>query len=242
MSTPKPDIFFRGYVRSSEVIEFSRRLLPSTPIDSPWLPPKLPPTFAETIIALGPIRGVATYLRLSANLRRPQRLATSHLCGRRRGSVSPGTIGGKSREVALRLISRGRLTARCWESSSRSTESDFLRHAPGTPCLCEAQRARDDTTAGAWLCPPGHELIWSKARGSAETPTQRLAFRGLARPVGSAAQRAISNSGSVCLNLNLSAMYRAEFSMYGNTVLSLIFMRSSSRSIPDFSLTVMRFT
>jgi hypothetical protein len=86
------------------------RLVPSTPFDSPSLPPKLPPAFEEAAVALGPVRGGKNYL-LSAVLRRPaepchvtpirpqadQRIARDDSTG--------------SRKVALRLISRGLTTA-----------------------------------------------------------------------------------------------------------------------------------
>jgi hypothetical protein len=40
--------------------------IPSTPFDSPSLPPKLPPALDETAVALGPARGPMNDLLLSA--------------------------------------------------------------------------------------------------------------------------------------------------------------------------------
>jgi hypothetical protein len=56
---------------NQQVAEITDRRVPSSPFDSPSLPPNLPPAIGETAVVLGPARGTTNYLLLSANLRRP---------------------------------------------------------------------------------------------------------------------------------------------------------------------------
>src|SRR5882724_299425 len=56
---------------NQQVAETTDRRVPSSPFDSPSLPPNLPPAIGETAVVLGPARGTTNYLLLSANLRRP---------------------------------------------------------------------------------------------------------------------------------------------------------------------------
>ena len=151
----------------------THRPVPCTPIDSPWLPPKLPPAFGETAVALGPVRGRTNYLLLSANLRRPA--APCHVTPfrHRRISVSPGTIR-RSRGKSHFVSSVGRLTVRRWESSSRSKESDFLRHAPGTrrstPWRSSASAATLRNTRSS-SAPSGHVITPPLGRGFVHSDT-----------------------------------------------------------------------
>ncbi len=89
---------------NQQVAETADRRVPSSPFDSPSLPPNLPPAIRETAIVPGPGRGTTNYLLLSANLRRPTRHPlTLHRFGRRRISASPRTIRrsrGKSHFVS----------------------------------------------------------------------------------------------------------------------------------------------
>src|SRR5882724_11781885 len=56
---------------NQQVAETTDRRVPSSPFDSPSLPPNLPPAIGETAVVLGPARGWTNYLLRSANLRRP---------------------------------------------------------------------------------------------------------------------------------------------------------------------------
>src|ERR1700736_5675300 len=101
-----------------QVAETTDRRVPSSPFDSPSLPPNLPPAIGETAVVLGPARGTTNYLLLSANLRHrtgpsevtPVRPQAHHRVARNDPK--------ESRKVALRLVSRGRVLR--WESSSRT--------------------------------------------------------------------------------------------------------------------------
>src|SRR5258708_26322233 len=89
---------------NQQVAEITDRRVPSSPFDSPSLPPNLPPAIRETAVVLGPARGTTNYLLLSANLRRPT--APCHVtpirpqAHQRAARADPK----ESREVALRLI------------------------------------------------------------------------------------------------------------------------------------------
>jgi hypothetical protein len=89
---------------NQQVAETADRRVPSSPFDSPSLPPNLPPAIRETAIVPSPARGTTNYLLLSANLRRPTRHPlTLHRFGRRHISASPRTIRrsrGKSHFVS----------------------------------------------------------------------------------------------------------------------------------------------
>jgi hypothetical protein len=99
---------------NQQVAEITDRRVPSSPFDSPSLPPNLPPAIGETAVVLGPARGTTNYLLLSANLRRPT--GPCHVtpirpqAHQRVARVDPK----ESQKVALRLINRGRGAA--WES------------------------------------------------------------------------------------------------------------------------------
>ena len=108
---------------NQQVAETTDRQIPSAPLNSPSLPPNLPPALGETAVVLGPVRATTNYLLLSANLRAPHLVASRHF-GRRRISASPGTIR-RSRE-----------------------NSHFV----------SSVEPRDNTAAGAWLCPLGHDV------------------------------------------------------------------------------------
>src|SRR3984893_14707785 len=56
---------------NQQVAETTDRRVPSSPFDSPSLPPNLPPAIGETAVVLRPARGTTNYLLLSANLRHP---------------------------------------------------------------------------------------------------------------------------------------------------------------------------
>src|SRR5258708_35021622 len=56
---------------NQQVAEITDRRVPSSPFDSPSLPPNLPPAIGETAVVFGPARGTTNYLLLSANLRHP---------------------------------------------------------------------------------------------------------------------------------------------------------------------------
>jgi hypothetical protein len=102
---------------NQQVAEITDRRVPSSPFDSPSLPPNLPPAIGETAVVLGPARGTTNYLLLSANLRGP---AAPCLVTPFRSQAHQRIARNdpkESRKVALRLISRGRLTVRRWESS-----------------------------------------------------------------------------------------------------------------------------
>jgi hypothetical protein len=77
---------------NQQVAEITDRRVPSSPFDSPSLPPNLPPAIGETAVVLGPARGTTNYLLLSANLRHPTGPCHANQFGRRRISASPGTI------------------------------------------------------------------------------------------------------------------------------------------------------
>ena len=83
------------------------RRVPSSPFDSPSLPPNLPPAIGETAVVLGAARGTTNYLLLSANLRRPA--APCHVTRFRPQAHQRVARNDpkESRKVALRLISRG---------------------------------------------------------------------------------------------------------------------------------------
>src|SRR5438309_5030647 len=104
---------------NQQVAETTDRRVPSSPLDSPSLPPDLPPAIGETAVVLGPARGTTNYLLLSANLRRPT--GPCHVTPIRRQAHQRVARADpqESREVALRLTNRGRLTVRRWESSSQ---------------------------------------------------------------------------------------------------------------------------
>ena len=115
---------------NQQVAEITDRRIPSSPFESPSLPPNLPPAIGETAVVLGPARGTTNYLLLSANLRHrtgpsevtPVRPQAHHRVARNDPK--------ESRKVALRLVSRG------WGAALGELLSqpgiDFLRHAPGT--------------------------------------------------------------------------------------------------------------
>jgi hypothetical protein len=93
---------------NQQVAETTDRRVPSSPFDSPSLPPNLPPAFGETAVVLGPGRATTNYLLLSANLRHPT--GPSHVTPVRPHAHQrvARTDPKESRKVALRLISRGR--------------------------------------------------------------------------------------------------------------------------------------
>src|SRR5882724_55017 len=57
---------------NQQLAETTDRRVPSSPFDSPSLPPNLPPAIGETAVVLGAARGTTNYLLLSANLRHPR--------------------------------------------------------------------------------------------------------------------------------------------------------------------------
>src|SRR6202011_2742032 len=116
---------------NQQVAETTDRRVPSSPFDSPSLPPNLPPAIGETAVVLRPARGTTNYLLLSANLRHPT--GPCHVtpvrpqAHRRVARNDPK----ESRKVALGLISRGRLTVR------HDARSPWLqpRFVPDPPAL-----------------------------------------------------------------------------------------------------------
>src|SRR3954452_16429556 len=100
---------------NQQVAETADRPVPSSPFDSPSLPPNLPPAIGETAVVLGPARGTTNYFLLSANLRRAPGPCHVTPIRRRRISASPGPIRrsrGKSHFVSS--IEEG---GAAWESS-----------------------------------------------------------------------------------------------------------------------------
>jgi len=93
---------------NQQVAETTDRRVPSSPFDSPSLPPNLPPAIGETAVALGPARGTTNYLLLSANLRHPT--GPCHVTPIRPQAHQRVARNDpkESRKVAPRLISRGR--------------------------------------------------------------------------------------------------------------------------------------
>jgi hypothetical protein len=95
---------------NQQVAETTDRRVPSSPFDSPSLPPNLPPAIGETAVVLGPARNTTSYLQLSANLRRPT--APCHITPVRPQAHQRVARNDpkESRKVALRLITQGRST------------------------------------------------------------------------------------------------------------------------------------
>src|SRR5438309_3830544 len=93
---------------NQQVAETTDRRVPSSPLDSPSLPPDLPPAIGETAVVLGPARGTTNYLLLSANLRHP--MDPCHVTPIRPQAHQRVARNDpkESRKVAPRLISRGR--------------------------------------------------------------------------------------------------------------------------------------
>src|SRR6266702_2652957 len=90
---------------NQQVAEITDRRIPSSPFDSPSLPPNLPPAIGETAVVLGPARGTTNYLLLSANLRHPSGRCHVIAVRPQAHQLVARNDPKESRKVAPRLIS-----------------------------------------------------------------------------------------------------------------------------------------
>jgi hypothetical protein len=150
---------------NQQVAETTDRRVPSSPFDSPSLPPDLPPAIGETAVVLGAARGTTNYLLLSANLRRPT--GPCHVTPIRPQAHQRVAWADpkESRKVALRTIDNtgvvGAAACECqhWHANS-FPRLRFIRsrtqgsNCPSTPT--ESEIVHDRAVGSAYSC-----MIWS---------------------------------------------------------------------------------